>query len=158
MSTVKDFSALIICLLIPLAIGGIAGFATASGVNDWYVTLNKPSFNPPGYIFGPVWTFLYLLMGISLFIIWQSPAGQNRTNALIAFSVQLFLNFVWSFLFFKFELPGWALIEIVLLWLSILAMIILFARISKTAASLQIPYLLWVSFATILNAAIWHLN
>lgn len=158
MSTVKDFSALIICLLIPLAIGGIAGFATALGVNDWYVTLNKPSFNPPGYIFGPVWTFLYLLMGISLFIIWQSPAGQNRTNALIAFSVQLFLNFVWSFLFFKFELPGWALIEIVLLWLSILAMIILFARISKTAASLQIPYLLWVSFATILNAAIWHLN
>lgn len=158
MTTIKAFSSLFICLLIPLAIGGLSGFATASGISDWYVTLNKPSFNPPNYLFAPVWTCLYILMGISLFIIWQSPMGQIRTNALIIFTIQILLNFLWSFLFFKFKMPGLALIEIMMIWISILAMIILFSRISKPAAYLQIPYLLWVSFATILNAAIWHLN
>lgn len=158
MSKVKTISELIICLLIPLSVGGIAGYATAAGVNDWYAALNKPSFNPPGYVFGPVWTFLYLLMGISLFIIWKSPQGHDRTNALTIFFVQLFLNFAWSFLFFRFHQPGWALADIVLIWIGIITMIILFKKISRTAALIQIPYLLWVSFATILNAAIWQLN
>jgi benzodiazapine receptor len=158
MNTDKTLFSLFICLLIPLTIGGLSGFFTSSGINDWYVTLNKPSFNPPGYLFGPVWTLLYLLMGISLFIIWESPIGQIRTNALIIFTIQILLNFAWSFLFFKFRLPGLALIEIVMIWISILVMIILFSRVSKPAAYLQIPYLLWVSFATILNAAIWLLN
>ena len=158
MNTIKVFSSLFICILIPLAIGGLSGFATASGINDWYVSLNKPSFNPPNYLFAPVWTCLYLLMGISLFIIWRSPIGQIRTNALIIFAIQILLNFLWSFLFFKFKMPGLALIEIAMIWISILVMIILFSRISKPAAYLQIPYLLWVSFATILNAAIWRLN
>jgi len=158
MNTIKAFPSLFICLLIPLAIGGLSGFATASGINDWYVTLNKPPFNPPNYLFAPVWTCLYILMGISLFIIWRSPIGQIRTNALIIFTLQILLNFLWSFLFFKFNMPGLALIEIVMIWISILAMIIIFSHISKPASYLQIPYLLWVSFATILNAAIWHLN
>lgn len=158
MNSVKVLTTLFICLLIPLAIGGISGFATATSINDWYVTLNKPSFNPPNYLFAPVWTLLYLLMGISVFIIWRSPIGRNRTNALIIFAIQITLNFIWSFLFFKFNLVGLAMVEIVVMWFSIIVMIIYFNRISKFAAYLQIPYLLWVSFATILNSAIWILN
>jgi tryptophan-rich sensory protein len=158
MKSIKVFITLLICLLIPLAIGGISGFATATSITDWYVTLNKPSFNPPNYLFAPVWTTLYALMGISLFLVWKSPEGRDRNNALVIFSVQIALNFIWSFLFFKFKLPGVALIEIVLLWTSILMMIIFFKRVSKLAAFLQIPYLLWVSFASVLNAAIWFLN
>jgi len=158
MKSIKALSTILICLLIPLAIGGISGFATAASITDWYATLNKPSFNPPNYLFAPVWTSLYLLMGVSLFTIWRSPIGRNRTNALLIFAIQLIFNFIWSFLFFKFNLLGVALVEIVLLWISILLMIIIFKRISKLAAFLQIPYLLWVSFATILNSAIWFLN
>ena len=158
MNSIKLIITLIICLLIPLAIGGISGFATATSITDWYVTLNKPSFNPPNYLFAPVWTTLYTLMGISLFIIWKSPTGRIRNNALVIFAVQITLNFFWSFLFFKFKLPGVALAEIVLLWTSILMMIIFFKRVSKLAAFLQVPYLLWVSFASILNTAIWILN
>ena len=158
MKSINIFITLLICLLIPLSIGGISGFATAASITDWYATLNKPSFNPPNYLFAPVWTTLYALMGISLFIIWRSPTGRMRNNALVIFAVQITLNFFWSFLFFKFKLPGVALIEIVLLWTSILMMIIFFKRVSKLAAFLQIPYLLWVSFASVLNAAIWFLN
>lgn len=158
MKSIKVLITFCICLLIPLAIGGISGYATASGIADWYIALNKPSFNPPNYLFAPVWTTLYTLMGISLFIIWRSTEGRNRNNALVIFAIQITLNFFWSFLFFKFNLPGLALVEIVLLWTSILMMIIFFKRISKLASFLQIPYLLWVSFATILNAAIWILN
>jgi len=158
MKSIKVLVTLIICLLIPLAIGGISGFATATSINDWYVTLNKPSFNPPNYLFAPVWTTLYSLMGISLFLVWKLPKGRDRNNALLIFALQLTLNFAWSFLFFKFNLPGVALVEIVLLWISILMMIIFFSRVSKLAAYLQIPYLLWVSFASALNGAIWFLN
>ena len=158
MNTIKLLSVFFICILIPLAIGGISGFATASSINDWYVSLNKPSFNPPNYLFAPVWTCLYLLMGISLFLIWKSPIGQDRNNALIVFAIQISLNFIWSFIFFKFRLSGLAFLEILFLWSSILLMIIIFSRISKPAAYLQIPYLFWVSFASILNAAIWRLN
>lgn len=158
MKSIKVLITLLICILIPLAIGGISGFATATSITDWYVTLNKPSFNPPNYLFAPVWTTLYTLMGISLFIIWRSPVGVNRNKALFIFAIQITLNFFWSFLFFKFNLIGVALIEIAMLWTSILTMIIFFKRISKQAAFIQIPYLLWVSFATILNAAIWFLN
>ena len=158
MKSFKVFITILICLLIPLAIGGISGFATATSITDWYVTLNKPSFNPPNYLFAPVWTTLYALMGISLFLVWKSPEGRDRNNALVIFAVQIALNFIWSFLFFKFNLVGVALVEIVLLWISILMMIIFFRRISKLAAFLQIPYLLWVSFASVLNAAIWFLN
>jgi len=97
-------------------------------------------------------------MGISLFVIWNSAKGFRRNNALLIFAVQIVLNFIWSFLFFNFESPGLALIEITMLWCSILMMIIYFGRVSRLAAALQVPYLLWVSFASILNTAIWHLN
>ena len=147
-----------LCITIPLLIGGISGFATAAGINVWYSELNKPSFNPPNYLFGPVWSLLYILLGISFYKILQSPSNETRTKAIIAFVLQLFLNFCWSFLFFKFHLLNIALIEIILMWLSIAAMIYLYSKIDKKAAFLQIPYLLWVSFASVLNGAIWYLN
>ena len=158
MKLLKYLPSLLICLFIPLAIGGLSGFFTSSAISTWYVTLIKPSFNPPNFIFAPVWTTLFALMGISLFMIWNSPKGTNRNNALLIFTVQIVLNFIWSFLFFNFESPGLALIEIVMLWTSILMMIIYFRRINKIAAALQVPYLLWVSFASVLNSTIWYLN
>ncbi len=154
----NKFVKLILCILIPLAIGAISGIATSSGLNDWYMALNKPVFNPPGYLFGPVWTVLYIFMGVSLYLIWKSPVNEQRTRAIALFAIQLFLNFWWSFLFFKFQLLGIAFIEIILIWMSIVAMIYAFYQIHKPAAYLQIPYLLWVSFASVLNGAIWWLN
>lgn len=141
-----------------MAIGSISGIATAAGIKSWYLTLNKPFFNPPNYLFGPVWTLLYLLMGISIYLILQTPKTDMRKKAIIIFCVQLGLNFIWSFLFFKFQRVGIAFIEILLIWASILTMILTFYKLNKTAALLQIPYLLWVSFASILNGAIWWLN
>ena len=158
MRSARIIATLLICLLLPLLIGGISGYATASGIQNWYVTLHKPSFNPPNYLFGPVWTFLYLIMGISLFMIWNSGKGKNRTSALTIFIIQLMLNFLWSFLFFKFQLIGVALLEILLIWISIVWMIMAFNRVNKYAAYIQVPYLLWVSFAAMLNGAIWLLN
>lgn len=152
------FLKLTLCITIPLLIGGMSGFATANSISSWYVGINKPSFNPPNYLFGPVWTTLYILMGISLFMILKSPANEMRKKALLIFSIQLFLNFLWSFIFFNFQLLGLAFIEIILMWLSILTMITIFSKINKTAAYLQIPYLLWVSFASVLNGSIWFLN
>ncbi|MDX2173428.1 MAG: TspO/MBR family protein [Bacteroidota bacterium] len=149
---------LALCIFIPLIIGAISGIATASSVDTWFLTLHKPSFNPPNYLFGPVWTTLYILMGISFYLILQSSQDKLRTNAIVIFCVQLFLNFWWSFIFFKFQLLGIAFIEIIFIWLSILLMIYIFRKINKTAAYLQIPYLLWVSFASILNGSIWWLN
>ncbi|HEX8378446.1 MAG TPA: TspO/MBR family protein [Pedobacter sp.] len=154
----KNIIRFIISITIPLVVGGVSGYATSANISSWYAYLNKPSFNPPNYLFGPVWTFLYLLMGISLYLVWKSPEGKQKTRALLVFAFQLLLNFAWSFIFFSFHETGLALVEIIVLWMSILLMIILFFRINRTAAYLQIPYLLWVSFATALNAAIWHLN
>lgn len=154
----KSLAVLLICIIIPVTVGSISGIATNSGLSDWYVALNKPSFNPPNFIFAPVWTALYTLMGISLFLIWQSPRNKTRTHALIIFGIQLFLNFIWSFLFFYFQQPALAFIEIIMIWFAILFMIILFYRANKWAAFIQIPYFLWVSFASVLNAAIWKLN
>jgi tryptophan-rich sensory protein len=153
----KKTISLISCILIPLLVGGISGIATVSGIKDWYVHLNKPFFNPPNYLFGPVWSLLYLLMGISFYIILQSKSVAKK-RAILIFFIQLFLNFWWSFLFFKFQLLGISMIEIMLMWLSILWMIIEFKKINKIAAYLQIPYLVWVTFATLLNASIWYLN
>lgn len=149
---------LTLCILLTLSIGALGGFATASSIGSWYVTLNKPFFNPPNYLFGPVWTTLYILMGISFFIILQSPISTLRKKATRVFCVQLFLNFCWSFIFFKFQLLGFALIEIIIMWVAILSMILVFKKINILAAYLQIPYLIWVSFATLLNASLWWLN
>ena len=154
----SDILSLAICIALPLIIGSISGLATSGNITTWYAALNKPVFNPPNWIFGPVWTGLYLLMGISLFLVWRSPSGDARNYAIAIFCIQIVLNFAWSFIFFQFRQTGWAFFEIILIWLSIIAMIVIFYRISKTAALIQVPYLLWVSFATILNGSIWRLN
>lgn len=147
-----------LCILLALLVGGVGGFATATNIADWYVGLNKPTFNPPNYLFGPIWTTLYILMGISFYLILQTPETHLRKIAIRAFIIQLFLNFWWSFIFFKFHLIGVAFIEIIMMWISIAALIYVFQKINKTSAYLQIPYLLWVSFASVLNGAIWYLN
>lgn len=146
------------CVLLPLSVGGISGIATLDGIRDWYINLQKPFFNPPNYLFGPVWTFLYLNMGISFYLILQSDESRIKKEAITVFSIQLFLNFCWSFLFFHFHLIGVAFAEIILLLLFILAMINSFNKVNRMAAWLQLLYLLWVSFASILNGAIFCLN
>jgi translocator protein len=154
----RDVLALIICIVIPMAAGALSGIATSGNIESWYAHINKPSFNPPNWIFGPVWTLLYFLMGISLFLVWKSAAGKNRTEALLIFFIQLILNFAWSFLFFQFRMISFALIEILVIWFLIILMIITFLKVNKTAALIQVPYLLWVSYASILNGAILYLN
>lgn len=149
---------LLISIAVPLAVGAIAGIATSNNVNTWYPELNKPSFNPPNWLFGPVWTVLYIMMGISLYLVWNKPAGEPRRRAITVFFIQLALNFLWSFVFFEWHQIGWALADISLLWLTLLWCIILFAKIHRTAAWLLVPYILWVSFATALNASIFMLN
>lgn len=150
---------LIASLAITLAAAGIGGIATASSVNTWYQELVKPSFNPPSWLFGPVWTVLYILMGIALFLVWQEVSeGHTSQGALVTFAIQLLLNVLWSFAFFGLRSPLAGLVVIVLLWLAILATILSFYRVSPTAAYLLVPYVLWVSFAAILNFSIWWLN
>lgn len=146
-------------LALPLLVGGAGGWATTQGVREWYPTLVKPFFNPPAWVFGPVWTLLYLMMGVAFFLVWRrARRSPTAHRAMAAYGGQLFLNLLWSFLFFWFRSPGWALIEILAL-LSVLAWTTrLFFRESRTAGWLMTPYLVWVTFASILNASIWFLN
>lgn len=149
----------IIAISIPLIVGAISGFFTVTGVESWYQTIQKPSWNPPNWIFGPVWTALYIMMGIALFLVWKEDTSEElKKIALVLFAVQLILNFFWSFIFFNQQQPGWALVEIIAMWLFILLTIFAFAQVNKTAAWLLVPYISWVSFATILNYTIWQLN
>jgi tryptophan-rich sensory protein len=141
-----------------MGFGALGGIVTAQEIKTWYLFLNKPSFNPPNYLFGPVWTLLYLLMGISLFLILKKDATAAKKQSLTLFFVQFALNFCWSFIFFKYHLIGWAFAEIVLMWIFILLTIRSFNKINKTAAWLLVPYIAWVSFASVLNFAIWKLN
>ena len=150
---------LIVSIIVSELTGIIGSVFTAPAISGWYATLVKPSFNPPAWVFGPVWTTLFLLMGIAAFLIWKK--GLDRRDVCIALGVflgQLVLNTLWSIIFFGLHSPGGALIEIIFLWLAILATIIFFAKISKPAAWLLAPYILWVSFAMYLNYAIWALN
>lgn len=154
----KSISAGIGFLLLPQSVGIIAGVITSSSVKSWYSTLVKPSFTPPSIIFGPVWTVLYLLMGVSAFLIWNKRKKFNTKTAMLAFSFQLLLNFCWSLIFFGLANPLLAFVEIILLWFIIIYMVFTFYRIDKNAAYLQIPYVLWVSFALMLNLYIVLLN
>lgn len=154
----KQIGKLIASLLLPLGIGGIAGIFTTEAIPGWYASLNQPSFNPPNWIFGPVWTSLYIIMGISLFLIWKLPASKERNQAILIFMGQLFLNFCWSFFFFYFKMIGLALVDIAVLWIMIVIMLVRFRNLKPLAAYINIPYLLWVTFATVLNAAYFFLN
>ncbi|MBS1668086.1 MAG: tryptophan-rich sensory protein [Bacteroidetes bacterium] len=149
---------LMLSILMTLAVGAIAGFATASNIDTWYALLKKPFFNPPNWVFAPVWTLLYLLMGIAFYLIWKQPKSKPRNMAIRFFFFQLFLNFLWSFLFFEFHHIALALFDIIILWVMILLTIILFSRLNKPAGWMLIPYLCWVGFATLLNVYILNLN
>lgn len=150
---------LLLSVLLPLAIGAAAGWATAQGVRDWYPTLIKPPFNPPSWVFGPVWTLLYILMGIAFFLVWmRKEESPLAGRAMAVWGVQLVLNFLWSFFFFWGRAPGWALLEILVLLAALVWTVALFFRVSRWAGWLMTPYLAWVTFASVLNASIWILN
>ena len=154
--TVKIAIALIVCLLV----GYSASVVTRPSVESWYPTLIKPIFNPPNWIFMPMWTFLYILMAVAAGLVWDKIKEQNEVvkKALAFFLIQLTLNAIWSYLFFGLKNPMLALIEIALLWLMIYETYLKFIKINKTAGYLLIPYLAWVAFAAILNGSIWWLN
>jgi tryptophan-rich sensory protein len=152
------FVRLIGFVLLTLTVGGISSYFTAGEVNGWFTTLNKPSFNPPNWLFGPVWTALYIMMGVAIFLVDQKPSSAAKSLAIKYFIIQLFFNFWWSIIFFKFHAIGWALVEIIVLWIFILLTILSFSKVSKLAAWLLVPYIAWVSFATLLNSAFWYLN
>ncbi len=150
---------LLIAVAAPLAVGGVSGIATAQGVRDWYPALTKPTFNPPSWVFGPVWTLLYLMMGVAAFLVWQRGWNTDGVRvALALFAVQLAFNGLWSVLFFGMQAPGLAFVEIILLWLAIGATTVLFWRVTPTAGVMLLPYWAWVSFAAVLNGSIWMLN
>ena len=153
----------ILKLIISIAVCQLAGFVgslfTTPSIPTWYAALRKPSFNPPNSVFGPVWTTLFLLMGISAYLIWRKGVHDRYVRiALLIFIVQLLLNVLWSFLFFGLHNPSSAFVEIIILWLAILATLIAFIKISKPAGILLLPYILWVSFAAVLNFSLWKLN
>lgn len=145
---------------VSLSAGLIGSLAvTGGGFTSWYAAIEKPGFTPPSWVFGPVWTVLYLLMGIAAFLVWRRGLGsQFVKGALIWFLVQLALNAAWTPVFFGLHRIGLALLVIVLLWIAIVVTMFHFFRVSTWAGWLFVPYLLWVSFATVLNAAIWRLN
>jgi tryptophan-rich sensory protein len=145
-------------VVLPLGLGAVAGMFTAQAVPEWYETLNRPSFNPPDWLFGPVWTALYILMGVSLFLIWKQEASRERNLAIMVFMIQLLLNSGWSIIFFHFNMIGLAFIEIIVLWIAIVITLVLFYRIKPLASYINIPYLLWVTFAAVLNGSYYILN
>jgi len=153
----KRIGQLFLVSTAPLITGLTASFFTQSSINTWYLTLNKPFFNPPNGVFAPVWICLYVIMGISGFAIWKLKSQTNH-QAKQFFIIQLILNFCWSFFFFYMRSPATALVDIILLWLSIVLWIRASYSLRPWIALIQIPYLMWVSFAMALNAAIWHLN
>lgn len=143
-------------VLICLGVAGLGALATTPEIGGWYQGIEKPSWNPPNWIFGPVWTTLYVMMAVAAWRIWKKQGWNNRGLAL--FGLQLVLNLAWSWIFFRLHQPGWAAVEIVLLWLAIAATIRVFLRHDSIAGWLLAPYLAWVSFATALNVTIWRLN
>jgi translocator protein len=145
-------------LLLPAIAAAVGGAATSRSVDSWYRSLRKPSFNPPSSVFGPVWTVLYILMGIADHLVDISGEGEGQTHARRLYRLQLGLNSGWSALFFGLRSPGLALIEIVALWTAIVMTIRAFRAHSGVAALLLVPYLLWTTFAAVLNAAIWWKN
>ena len=150
----KLVASVILCQLA----GFLGSLFTAPAIPTWYATLKKPFFTPPNWIFSPVWISLFILMGISLFFVWQRQGHPQFKKALIFFFVQLILNILWSFVFFGLRLPFLGLMDIVLLWIAILLTIQTFLKVSSFAGVLLIPYLLWVGFATLLNFSLWILN
>jgi len=156
----NKYTKIAVVVVTCLAIGYLSGVVTRDAIAEWFVFIEKPIFNPPNWVFQPVWTALYIAMGVAAGLVWDKidEKPSEVKNALVFFAIQLGLNALWSLLFFGLRNPLIALIEIVLLWLMIYETFIKFSKINKFAGYLFIPYLLWVSFATVLNASIWWLN
>ena len=178
----SDWIKLVLSLAIPQIAGWIGSIFTISAIAPWYSTLTKSSLTPPSWVFGPVWTILFILMGVALFIVWKKgwrvqnqlldergkswnpwtkrfwSGDWQKGNIIAIFSIQLAFNVLWSIIFFGLHQPGLAFFEIIALWLSILYTIINFYRVSKTAAWILLPYIIWVSFAAYLNLVIWIWN
>ncbi len=149
-----NYKKLIICLGLPQLAGLVGSIFTISAIPVWYAGLQRPTFSPPNWIFGPAWILLYILMGISVYLIWQ----KGEKQALWLFWIHLFFNATWSIIFFGLQSPFWALLNIIIIWLFIITLMIKFWKINKWATYLLVPYFLWVSFASILNYFIWYLN
>lgn len=149
---------IILCTLAIVALGTISGLSTASQITTWYAELNKPSWNPPSWIFAPMWTTLYIMMGIAFARVWHTAPSKARNTAMGLFVVQLLLNLIWTPVFFGMHQIGIALIIIITLAILIVLTIRLFMKIDNIAGYLLIPYLLWVSFASFLNFTIYQLN
>jgi benzodiazapine receptor len=150
---------LIISITLTVGLGLLGGVFTAPEIHGWFLQLKKPWWNPPNWLFAPVWTSLYALMGIAFYCVWKSrPVTDTKRWAIIIFIVQLGLNFIWSYIFFREHQMGWAFVDIVVLWLAIVCTIAGFSRVHTRAALLLTPYLCWVSFAAVLNYTIWQMN
>jgi benzodiazapine receptor len=149
---------LILALVLTLGVGAVAGYITMSEVTSWYPTIQKPSWTPPNWLFAPVWTVLYVLMAIAFWMVWKKPVTERRNAAVFIYLLQLTFNFLWSIIFFWLHQLGWASVEIVMLWILIVATFFTFRKISRTASWLLLPYLAWVSFATALTISIWRMN
>lgn len=145
-------------IFICLVAGAIGSLLTTPAIATWYATLKKPFFNPPNWIFAPVWTLLFILMGIALYLVWEEKNGAGKGRAVTFFFLQLLLNICWSLFFFYLKAPLLAFVEVIVFWIMILLTIMEFNKISKTAAMILFPYLLWVSFASFLNLSIVLLN
>lgn len=158
--TVIDYKKLLFSIWLTLFIGFAGSYFTMSSIDSWYSTLNKPFFNPPNWIFWPVWTTLYIMIGISFYIVWGKNFWKKkyRTFTKNIYFIQLFLNFTWSIAFFYIQSPILWLINIIILWVIILINIKYFYKVNKIAWYLLIPYILWVSFASILNLSLYILN
>lgn len=155
----KELPTLFFSIVLPQIAGAAGALFTVRAIPSWYALLQKPHLAPPNWVFGPVWTTLYLLMGVAAFFVWRRLNADSRVRmAMAVFMLQLALNALWSFLFFGLRSPALGFLGIVLLWLSIVATMILFARVSKTSAWLLVPYLAWTTFAGYLNYMIWMLN
>lgn len=156
---VQNLSALVAFVVLCELAGVIGSIFTISSIPTWYAVLRKPWFTPPNWLFGPIWLTLYFLMGISLYLVFENKRNKAKEKpALWAFGVQLFLNVLWSVLFFGMHYMFYGFIEIVLLWISIAVTIILFFKVSKVAAYLLLPYILWVTIAALLNYYVFILN
>ncbi|WP_395661202.1 TspO/MBR family protein [Aestuariivirga sp.] len=143
-------------IVLCLTTGGIGGFATQPSIDGWYRLIAKPWWTPPDWVFGPVWTLLYIMIAVAAWLVWKT--GDRVRPAMVLFGVQLALNLLWSLLFFGARSPGMALVEVVFLWSAVLFTMLAFFGRQTTAGWLFVPYLAWVSFAAVLNFAIWSMN
>lgn len=154
----RDIATLVLFVGLCLLVGALGGWVTAAGVKDWYPMLAKPSFNPPNWVFGPVWTILYGMMGIAAWRVWRKARRDRARGPLALFALQLALNLGWSVAFFGLHAIGAAVVVILTLEAAIVGTMLMFRRIDGLAAALLLPYTLWVAFATVLNVSIWRLN